>query len=223
MHSVKKTKAKAQTQSQKINWPPQEAGKKVVLNIFPSVDTPTCATSVRTFNERAASLAQRAEAFSRRCEPGSVRWLDAGAQLRLVESPLDIAQAVRSKLLRQDDAALAAGPARSWIFTSATLGDDARLRLEASLITIEFTAAAATEIVVAAGDEPGAARTSRPRRPRSRPRRRDARRAAVRSHAVPAAPLWPRSCARAAAPPLASLTCRSGSIQRHPPSSSIRS
>ncbi|MEL6891496.1 MAG: thiol peroxidase [Actinomycetota bacterium] len=31
------------------------AGKKVVLNIFPSVDTPTCATSVRTFNERAAS------------------------------------------------------------------------------------------------------------------------------------------------------------------------
>jgi thiol peroxidase len=30
------------------------AGKKVVLNIFPSVDTPTCATSVRTFNSRAA-------------------------------------------------------------------------------------------------------------------------------------------------------------------------
>jgi thiol peroxidase len=31
-------------------------GKKVVLNIFPSIDTPTCATSVRTFNERAAGL-----------------------------------------------------------------------------------------------------------------------------------------------------------------------
>jgi thioredoxin-dependent peroxiredoxin len=30
------------------------SGKKVVLNIFPSVDTPTCATSVRTFNERVA-------------------------------------------------------------------------------------------------------------------------------------------------------------------------
>lgn len=29
------------------------AGKKKVLNIFPSVDTPTCATSVRTFNQRA--------------------------------------------------------------------------------------------------------------------------------------------------------------------------
>jgi len=31
------------------------AGKKVVLNIFPSIDTPTCATSVRTFNQKAAS------------------------------------------------------------------------------------------------------------------------------------------------------------------------
>ncbi len=28
--------------------------KAVLLNIFPSVDTPVCATSVRTFNERAA-------------------------------------------------------------------------------------------------------------------------------------------------------------------------
>ena len=32
------------------------AGKNVVLNIFPSVDTATCATTVRTFNERAADL-----------------------------------------------------------------------------------------------------------------------------------------------------------------------
>lgn len=32
------------------------AGKRKVLNIFPSVDTPTCATSVRTFNEKASKL-----------------------------------------------------------------------------------------------------------------------------------------------------------------------
>lgn len=32
------------------------AGKRKVLNIFPSVDTPTCATSVRRFNERASQL-----------------------------------------------------------------------------------------------------------------------------------------------------------------------
>ena len=33
----------------------QFSGKSVLLNIFPSVDTPVCATSVRTFNERAAA------------------------------------------------------------------------------------------------------------------------------------------------------------------------
>ena len=32
------------------------AGKNVVLNIFPSIDTAVCAASVRTFNERAAAL-----------------------------------------------------------------------------------------------------------------------------------------------------------------------
>jgi thiol peroxidase len=32
------------------------AGTRVVFNIFPSVDTPTCAASVRKFNELASSL-----------------------------------------------------------------------------------------------------------------------------------------------------------------------
>lgn len=32
------------------------AGRKKVLNIFPSIDTPTCAMSVRQFNQRAAAL-----------------------------------------------------------------------------------------------------------------------------------------------------------------------
>jgi thiol peroxidase len=31
-------------------------GKRKVLNVFPSIDTPTCATSVRKFNEKAAAL-----------------------------------------------------------------------------------------------------------------------------------------------------------------------
>ena len=33
------------------------AGQRKVLNIFPSIDTPTCATSVRRFNEAASSVA----------------------------------------------------------------------------------------------------------------------------------------------------------------------
>ncbi|MFD1771903.1 thiol peroxidase [Sphingobacterium suaedae] len=32
-------------------------GKQVILNIFPSIDTGTCAASVRKFNEKAAGLA----------------------------------------------------------------------------------------------------------------------------------------------------------------------
>ena len=31
-------------------------GKRVIFNIFPSIDTPTCATSTRTFNEIASGL-----------------------------------------------------------------------------------------------------------------------------------------------------------------------
>jgi thiol peroxidase len=34
--------------------PQSFSGKKVVLNIFPSIDTPTCAASVRAFNKAAA-------------------------------------------------------------------------------------------------------------------------------------------------------------------------
>lgn len=81
--------------------------------------------------ERARLFTVRAGAFMRPCESGSVRWIDVGQQLRLVESPLDIAQAVQEKMLKaapavQGDAA-SLPPPRAWIFTSATLGDDARL------------------------------------------------------------------------------------------------
>lgn len=32
------------------------AGSNIILNIFPSIDTATCATSVRTFNQRASEI-----------------------------------------------------------------------------------------------------------------------------------------------------------------------
>ncbi len=75
-------------------------------------------------HQRALLLAQRAERFGQPCEPALVRWVDVGASLRLVESPLDIADTVRTRLLAgpQDD-----GRARAWAFVSATLGDDERL------------------------------------------------------------------------------------------------
>jgi len=36
------------------------AGKRKILNIFPSIDTPTCATSVRKFNQSANDVANTA-------------------------------------------------------------------------------------------------------------------------------------------------------------------
>ena len=75
--------------------------------------------------ERAASLAGLAEFFLQDRDLACVRWLDVGLQLRLIESPLDIAQAVRDKML---SGAGEPDNRRSWIFTSATLGDEPSLR-----------------------------------------------------------------------------------------------
>ncbi len=76
-------------------------------------------------HERAATFAERTGRFLAPCAPGSVRWVDAGTQLRLMESPLDIAQAVKTQLLAP---AGEAETGRAWIFTSATLGDDPALK-----------------------------------------------------------------------------------------------
>jgi ATP-dependent DNA helicase DinG len=73
--------------------------------------------------ERAEQLAARVRQFAAECAPGAVRWVDVGTQLRLMESPLDIADAVQKKMLHSGEES----STRAWIFTSATLGDDARL------------------------------------------------------------------------------------------------
>ena len=67
------------------------AGKKVVLNIFPSVDTGVCATSVRTFNEKAAELEDTAVvcvsadlpfAFKRFCGAEGIENVAVGSTFR---------------------------------------------------------------------------------------------------------------------------------------------
>jgi len=90
--------------------------------------------------ERALLLAERVACFMGPCESGAIRWVDLGGQMRLVESPLDIADIVRKRLLgaSSDSAAASEGAAdvspaeqglqaRAWVFVSATLGDDERL------------------------------------------------------------------------------------------------
>lgn len=79
--------------------------------------------------ERALQLLGRTERFSTPGDVALVRWVDVSQALRLVESPLDIADTVRTRLLGTPDAAAegAAVPARAWVCVSATLGDDDRL------------------------------------------------------------------------------------------------
>ncbi len=69
--------------------------------------------------ERASELGDRARTYTRPAALGHVRWIDLSThQARLVESPLDIRQALREQMGQGG---------KAWIFTSATLGDDDRL------------------------------------------------------------------------------------------------
>ena len=69
--------------------------------------------------ERGARLAGLSRAFVEPEQDGRIRWIELSAhQARLVESPLDIREALREQM---------ASAAKAWIFTSATLGDDERL------------------------------------------------------------------------------------------------
>lgn len=70
-------------------------------------------------HERATQLRKLAAVFAAEPEAGDVRWIDLTPnQARLVESPLDIREAMQEQL--------SAAP-KAWIFTSATLGDDEQL------------------------------------------------------------------------------------------------
>jgi ATP-dependent DNA helicase DinG len=68
--------------------------------------------------ERAGHFQTLLERAALPAEDGLIRWLDNSSRLRSVESPMDISEAMRSKVL----GALEPGGGQSWIFTSATLG-----------------------------------------------------------------------------------------------------
>jgi len=69
------------------------------------------------------------QSFQDPCAEGSVRWVELGSSMRLVESPLDISRAVQTHMLNRPAATEAsAAPQKTWIFTSATLGEDDQMR-----------------------------------------------------------------------------------------------
>lgn len=76
-------------------------------------------------HERADHLAGLGARFAEPGETGQVRWVDVGSSLRLTESPLDIAEAMRTRVFA---APAEEGRPRAWVFVSATLGDDRDLR-----------------------------------------------------------------------------------------------
>jgi ATP-dependent DNA helicase DinG len=76
-------------------------------------------------HERVGLLAFDIAQFRQPCGTETVRWADVSQQLRMVESPLDIAQAVQTRLLGTEQEP---GAGKAWIFTSATLGTDDALR-----------------------------------------------------------------------------------------------
>ena len=91
--------------------------------------------------ERVHLIGKQLDSFTQPCEVGSVRWVDVSAsQMRLMQAPLDISNTFKQRLLKEPVAQATDGAEnhsdttqpiaerpRSWIFTSATLGDDARL------------------------------------------------------------------------------------------------
>ena len=87
-------------------------------------------------SERVSAIGQAIQAFQKACDPQTVRWVDVGpSQIRLMQTPLDIAETVKSRLLQPVAANAAQAEVehgqdmrpRAWVFTSATLGDDPRL------------------------------------------------------------------------------------------------
>ena len=95
----------------------------------------TAAELQRLF-ERGMELLTRLARFASPADEECVRWLEVGHQhLRMLESPLTIARIMQERLLQRTPDQLLSSesqPAtepksKSWIFTSATLGNDAQL------------------------------------------------------------------------------------------------
>jgi len=159
--------------STKIKWTeptpegiPDDAWQHALQGVYQAADN--IAQSLETvievapdflrLQERMMDVMARVSLFAKACDPQTVRWLDVtSSQMRLMQAPLDIADTVRERLLKQTvvsnvsehanaDATPNAAPTsenvndeapwldeeiakpRSWIFTSATLGDESTLK-----------------------------------------------------------------------------------------------
>jgi ATP-dependent DNA helicase DinG len=75
-------------------------------------------------HERGLAILKSLVSFFEPCAVDCVRWIELTNQLMLIESPLDISLAMKQHVL---ESVISGESRKSWIFTSATLGDDDRL------------------------------------------------------------------------------------------------
>ncbi len=81
------------------------------------------APDLARLRERCDQCREKLATFAEPVQTGHVRWLEVSTQLRMMDSPLDIAQAFGEWVKPLPEQAAQ----RAWVFTSATLGDDPQL------------------------------------------------------------------------------------------------
>jgi ATP-dependent DNA helicase DinG len=82
------------------------------------------APELQSLQSRAQDLLELLQLFLQPVPDDAVRWLELGRQVRMLQSPLDVSQAMQTRVLPAQGEA---GGGKSWVFTSATLGHDAQL------------------------------------------------------------------------------------------------
>ena len=111
-------------------------GQSLRALLLPLAAMEAMAPDLQRLYERGSELLTRLARFASAADEDSVRWLEVGRlHLRMLESPLSIARIMRERLLQRcadeheeiDSCQRNMGERKSWIFTSATLGNDDQL------------------------------------------------------------------------------------------------
>jgi ATP-dependent DNA helicase DinG len=82
------------------------------------------APELQVLQQRCSDLMEQLQLFVQPVPSQAVRWLEVGRQVRMLQSPMDISQAMQMRVFPQSEQN---SSGKSWVFTSATLGHDDQL------------------------------------------------------------------------------------------------
>ena len=107
-------------------WPALlEAAVQVANNVHTALTmVAEMAPELQLLQARVHELLELLQLFLLPVPEDAVRWLELGRQVLMSQSPLDVSQAMQTRVLPQPGEEVAG---KSWVFTSATLGHDAGL------------------------------------------------------------------------------------------------